>query len=234
MIFNGEDFQDIFIIASKGRDILPAVTNVTQESPGMIGNHFTRDNIGPREISVEVTIEADTREELREKILTASKMLYTAEPKPLKFKDEGLTYYAKLDGPTDLNEILNMGEGTINFICPNPYKHGESHTEGIGETFDNEGTYTPFVLYFELTEATESLEIELNGDKVMELIDNFESGDLIEIDTDKRTVTKNGENNKVALTIDSDFKLLKPGENEIAINPADYTGGEITYIRRWL
>ena len=236
MIFNGHDFKDLFIIARKSRDILPDITNITQQAPGMAGAHFVREEIGPRYLGVEVTIEDTTRQDLRLKILEASSKLKTAEPKPLEFKDEGLIYYAKLDGGTELNEILEMGEGTLNFICPNPYKHGEEATEGIGNAFNNEGTYTPFILFFELTGATESLEIELNGNKVMELIDDYQEGDTIEINTSKenRSIKKNGENNKEALTIDSNFMDLEPGENTINITGATVTGGQVAYTKRWL
>ncbi len=67
--------------------------------------------------------------------------LYTEQPAELIFDDElDRTYLALIDGSVDLDEIVNRGRGIITFVCPMPYKLGESNTHKFTQEWSTETT----------------------------------------------------------------------------------------------
>ncbi|MCU5469630.1 distal tail protein Dit [Bacillus paranthracis] len=67
--------------------------------------------------------------------------LYTEQPAELIFDDElDRTYLALIDGSVDLDEIVNRGRGVITFVCPMPYKLGESNTHKFTQEWSTETT----------------------------------------------------------------------------------------------
>lgn len=109
----------------------------------MAGAHLSHSKRQVREIGVPVFILADSFSDLQELKEDMASWLIHDEPKELIFKDEPeRTYYAVVDGGLDLDELIRWGEGTITFICPDPYKYGPEKTYKLDDvsTIENKGT----------------------------------------------------------------------------------------------
>lgn len=78
-----------------------------------------------REIEVPIGLVAKNIGDLQKLKEDLAGWLVTDEPKELIFEDEpDRVYYAIVDETPDFEEIVRIGQGTIRFICPDPYKYG--------------------------------------------------------------------------------------------------------------
>lgn len=67
--------------------------------------------------------------------------LITEQPKELIFDIEpDRTYLAVIDEEFDLDEFVNIGKGTLQFICPMPYKLGKTNTHTFTQNWSTETT----------------------------------------------------------------------------------------------
>jgi predicted phage tail component-like protein len=82
-------------------------------------------DISPREIEVPIGVVGEDIGDLQKVKEDLAVWLVTDEPKELIFDDEpDRTYFAVVDGTFDPDELVRIGQGTIKFICPDPYKYG--------------------------------------------------------------------------------------------------------------
>lgn len=105
------------------------------EIPGRPGAYLKHKKIKARQLSVPVVIKGiDDMQKAKEEV---AEWLVTDEPAPLVFTDEpDRTYYAVIDGEGQLDEVFKYGKGTINFICPDPYKYGAEKSFDISNQAD--------------------------------------------------------------------------------------------------
>lgn len=131
-IFNGIDSRALLTTNTVGQSILPPVTTKMVAVPKRAGAFDFGTELGVRQIDVAVTIKAATWEELRAKARTLADWLYQDDLKPLVFNDEPeLTYMARIAGGTDHEEIVFNGQGTITFMCPEPYAAGQQVSQTV-------------------------------------------------------------------------------------------------------
>jgi predicted phage tail component-like protein len=123
--FNGEKRDYLKVLRGRKRPAWASVTRGLLIVPGKPGGYLQNTAIQPRTIDVPVMIEGENIANLQKIKEDLASWLVTDEPKELIFDDEpDRIYYAIVDETLDLEEIARIGQGTIRFICPDPYKYG--------------------------------------------------------------------------------------------------------------
>ncbi|WP_257392364.1 distal tail protein Dit [Bacillus vallismortis] len=123
MTFNGVSKPFLHATVDTKRPMWAPVEWEMVEIPGRPGAYPKQKKIKARPLPVSVVIKGvDDMQKAKEEV---AEWLVTDAPCPLIFPDEpDRTYYAMIDGEGQLDEVFKFGKGTINFICPDPYKYG--------------------------------------------------------------------------------------------------------------
>lgn len=235
MIFNNIDFGNYIKVEKVRTTILPPITNKTKEIPGKIGVLYNKNSLGPRYIEVEIRIIEKNKKKVRGKIGVLASLLYTKEPKELRFKEEPNKYYkAILDGSTDLDRFLYTGFSILTFIALDPIAYGETKTIDISSntTIINQGSYkTTGRITIEVTQSIGHIQVtQQNTGEYVYIEHDFVAGDEVIIDLDREYVTKNGYSIMKDVYLESDFFDIPVGEFELTSSvPAT-----LEYVERWL
>lgn len=160
--FNDIDLPDFVLVNKLTNSLLPEVTQKTIKVPGRWGLYDFGNEVGVREIEMEYTIVASDSVDLRAKAREFANWLYYDEAKPLIIMEEpDKTYYAKVTGNTEVEEILRLGQGTVTFTCYDPFAYGDEKTvdlvaeEGEAVEVTNEGDSETYpTLHFEFNDST--------------------------------------------------------------------------------
>ena len=232
MIFNGTDLSSRIIIKRIRRGMSGDISTVTLNPPSKIGSHFVRRKIESRVIEVEYTVMKTTRALFLDEIRALVAILITDGPKVLKFKDDTIQYNAILTGGTDVDEIHARGGGKLTFLCPDPHKYATADTmvvDPVSITLD--GHPTPCLMEFTLNETASYIQVNI-GTGYIKLTQSFASGDVVVIDTDKRTAVLNGVVDiRSKKDILSSWVLAQTGAVSVFPLTSDL---ELTYRKRWL
>lgn len=160
--------------------------------------------------------------------------LFTEDDKKLEFTHyPGYYYLARLKS-IDLQDNHKVMKGTINFICQSPFKMGAGHTLSVTnsfQTFKVTGQCkTPWTSRTRFSVPQSNFTLETNrGGKII-LNYDFIAGDVLEIDYTKRKITLNDNDLAVALSIQSVWFELEPGDVQIrASHPTTLTYTERYY-----
>lgn len=235
MIFNNIDFGD-YIKVERVRDpLLPSIKNITKELSGKHGLLYRKNTLEAKYIEVEIRLIEKNRSKVKEKARTLARLLYTDEPKELRFKEEPDKYYiAILDGNTDLDRFLFTGFAVLTFLATDPIAYGETRKLDLttDTTFYNLATAeTRATITIPITSNIDHIRIvNQNTGEFIQVEHNFIVGDKIIIDFQNELVTKNGYSIMKDLYLESDFFTIQVGENRITSNVI----GTLEYIERWL
>ncbi|MBP3048626.1 phage tail family protein [Bacillus subtilis subsp. subtilis] len=221
MTFNGVSKPFVHATVDTKRPMWAPVEWEMVEIPGRPGAYLKQKKIKARPLPVSVVIKGvDDMQKAKEEV---AEWLVTAKPAPLVFPDEpDRTYYAVIDGEGQLDEVFKYGKGTINFICPDPYKYGPDTVFDIpvaGTTVKTNGSAPASpVVKCTLAAASTSYSIEMLNDdgsvyQGVYLKFNFIAGDYIEIDFSKRRVTISGIKKSSAILYKSRFFQIPPKKN---------------------
>lgn len=106
--------------------------------PGMPGAYTESTTTKPRPLGIPILLESKNLSDLQKMKEDLAEWLVTDGPEELIFDDEpDRVYYAQLDGATDIDEIISVGVGMLNFICPDPYKYSViKSTESVTNPID--------------------------------------------------------------------------------------------------
>lgn len=127
--FNGVRKDFVTDLIDTVRPVFAPVSRNILSIPGRPGAVLQSTDTEVRVIPVPVLITADDSIHLQNRKEELATWLITDDVRELIFDDEpDRIYYAIVDGNLDLNELVSTGKGTITFICPDPYKYGESHS----------------------------------------------------------------------------------------------------------
>jgi predicted phage tail component-like protein len=137
--------------------------------PGCAGGYLNDKTIEPRIIEVPVMLKALNLADLQKVKEDLAAWLITENPEELIFDDEpDRVYYAVVERSLDIEEFVNIGRGTITFICPDPYKYGPEKPV----TFANTGVIpvngtaeTDPIIKVNITKDTTFVAVS-NGDKL--------------------------------------------------------------------
>jgi predicted phage tail component-like protein len=146
--------------------------------PGYSGAYVESTYDDVKVIEEKIIINAKDRENLQKVKEDLASWLITDEPKTLIFDDEpDRIYFAMVDGSLELDEFVNLGYGTIRFICPDPFKYStnESYTEfSTAASFAVEGTVeTEPIIEVQVKQNTTFVAIS-DGDKI-NMVGNYGS-----------------------------------------------------------
>jgi len=232
MIFNGTDLSSRIIIKRIRRGMSGDISTVTLNPPSKIGSHFVRRKIESRVIEVEYTVMQPTRADLLDEIRAIADILITDEPKILKFNDDSVYYNAILTGGTDIDEIHSRGGGKFTFLCADPHKYDETLITDVDPVaLFLDCRPTPCQIEFTLNETSAYIQVNI-GDEYIKFTQSFASGDIVVIDTDKRTAVLNGVVDiRSKKDILSSWVLAQTGVVSVFPLTSDL---ELTYRKRWL
>jgi predicted phage tail component-like protein len=122
--FNEKMIPSFVIVNKVTHSVLPSISQKTMKVNGRAGEIDFGNEIGSRVIEVELTIVGSNLTDLRGKVRQLASWLYYAEPKELIFTEESDKYYlAKFTGDSDLEEMLRVGQGAIQFYCSDPHAY---------------------------------------------------------------------------------------------------------------
>ncbi|MFS0864130.1 distal tail protein Dit [Fredinandcohnia sp. 179-A 10B2 NHS] len=172
LTFNGVKKPYITLGIGKRRSAFAPLTRNLLKMPGMAGAYLESTDTDIRVIQQPINIEGKDRYDLRKLEEEIALWLITKEPAELIFDDEpDRVYYAVVDGSLDIEDIVNFGQGTITFICPDPYKYGvEKPVKGAtSASFINNGT----------VESEPIIRCEIKQDTTFVVVSNGEELNII-------------------------------------------------------
>lgn len=179
--------------------MLPEFENNTEEVPGMDGIHYRSTEYGERIIPLEVSFVSNNLKDYSERFKALASWLRPDHGVGafVSDNDPEITYYAVLDdeGLERVDELARMGEGELEFVCPDPFGYGREISQSIyggKTTIANAGTYPAypvFDLYVKRQSSLISIKNYDNQDEegnphVMELGEESEADDK-EVDAKK-------------------------------------------------
>lgn len=171
--FNGIKNPSFMRVSSIGHSLTSPITNNYIDIPGGNGGYYTGiSRFGVRIIPIDVKIISEDKNLLPRQLELLARWLVTDEPKELILGDNiNRRYYAKLDGEAQFSETLRLGEGTITFICFDPFIYGPDMTiENSGNkiNYSNAGSATsPYILDIDIKQDSTYLGANIN-DKFIE------------------------------------------------------------------
>ena len=131
--YNGVDLSNYIKIVKVNRGILPDRENKRYDIVKSSGSSYSHYRYKEKVIPVEFLIIDQDLNSLR-RLLAG--LLDVDGPSELIFSDEPHLYWLAVpDGSIDLDEILTLGKGTINFLCPKPWAYSVvEKTVSLGST----------------------------------------------------------------------------------------------------
>ncbi|MFA4885455.1 MAG: distal tail protein Dit [Desulfotomaculaceae bacterium] len=235
--FNGVSSTTHLIENKVHHTILAPLTSRNLKVPGRAGVYDFGVSTGAREIVIDVTIKGTSQADLRTKVRTIASWLFQDDLKPMVFSDEpDKTYYARVAGSTDLEQIVAVGQGAITFICPDPFAEGASVTQTFasGAAITNNGTAKIFPIFtVNFTGAASSFKV-MKGTQQVYVNKSFVIGDVLVIDHRKALVTVNGLRVMDKVDLSTVFFYLGPGGTVLAFAPTTNLTVQVDFKEKWL
>ncbi|PFD12365.1 MULTISPECIES: distal tail protein Dit [Bacillus cereus group] len=146
--FNGKRNPNVIPLQGKKRTAWAPLDRMFLEVPHYPGGRLLRTQTKMRKILVPIALLYDSAEEAEKLKEEIADWLVTDQPCELIFDDEkDRTFLAVVDETLDLDQLVDLGEGTLTFICPMPYKLGKEQTvdfkkdvSGLVASVQNKGT----------------------------------------------------------------------------------------------
>lgn len=121
--------ENYFIVEKVYRSLLPPVENTSVKVAGKPGAYPQKTELGIRKHTFVIRMREDNIDDLNGTIRTVASWLFSDAPEKLRLKKEpDKYYYAKLDGDTDLEEIVKIGKGSLTFISEDPIAYDQIET----------------------------------------------------------------------------------------------------------
>lgn len=114
--------------------ILPPQENNLLEVQGREAQYHVGKKVGVRPERIDITILADSQEELAERKRILAQWLNSDTPQPFRYSFEpDKEYKAILDGESEMEKTVTDGNLTLTFIIPDPYAYGNEITQRMYE-----------------------------------------------------------------------------------------------------
>lgn len=234
MTFNGVTKPYLTVLRGRNRPAWAPVERTYQYVPNRPGARGrNQKKVNPRPLPVPVMVEGEDVGDLQRVKEDLAAWLLTDAPVPLTFSDEpDRIYYAWIDGSFDHEELVDIGQGIIPFVCPDGYKYASPRevklTPPYTLTVEGHVEVSPiFTVKFE-SQASQYAITDSKTGKSVRIKFNFVAGDVLEIDLTKRKIRINGNINMAAYTYDSRPFKLSPGENTLSVSPG--TAGPLKVV----
>lgn len=146
--FNGKRNSNVIPLQGKKRPAWAPLERTFLEVPHYPGGRLIRTQTKMRKIIVPVALFYESMEEAEKLKEEIANWLITDQPQELIFDDEkDRTYLALIDESFDPQQLVNLGEGILTFVCEMPYKLGPTKTvefemdgRGLIANVQNKGT----------------------------------------------------------------------------------------------
>lgn len=207
---------------TRGRGI-GTITAQTFATPGVDGVRYIGRNAPEREIEVDYTLECKDLTALRKAEKKMFAVLNSNEPEELRFEDQDGYFKAVLTDSSVSLETHRVQQGTLIFLCPEPFLYGEDVETTARNDWRTNYHVHPLV---EIKPTNDTVIISTGGRSLT--IENA-SGGNITIDFANKEV-KQGEVLKV-LDLYGRFPIIME-ESMLNTSGADIV--KITYKARWL
>ncbi|MED2789708.1 phage tail family protein [Bacillus thuringiensis] len=146
--FNGKRNPNVIPLQGKKRPAWAPLDHMFLEVSHYPGGRLLRTQTKMRKILVPIALLYDLAEEAEKLKEEIADWLVTDQPCELIFDDEkDRTFLAVVDETLDLDQLVDLGEGTLTFICPMPYKLGKEQmvdfkkdVSGLVANVQNKGT----------------------------------------------------------------------------------------------
>ncbi|PFJ25901.1 phage tail protein [Bacillus cereus] len=170
--FNGERNPNVIPLQGKKRPAWAPLERTFLEVPYYPGGRLIRTQTKMRKIIVPVSLFYESMEEAEKLKEEIANWLITDQPQELIFDDEkDRTYLAVIDESFDPQQLVNLGEGVLTFICEMPYKLGPTRTvefqvneRGLVANIKNKGSLESNpIIEIEVTKPSTFLDV-WNGD----------------------------------------------------------------------
>ncbi|MEC3540141.1 phage tail family protein, partial [Bacillus thuringiensis] len=170
--FNGKRNPNVIPLQGKKRPAWAPLERTFLEVPHYPGGRLIRTQTKMRKIIVPVALfyeSIEDAEKLKEEI---ANWLITDQPQELIFDDEkDRTYLAVIDEAFDPEQLVNLGEGVLTFVCEMPYKLGPTKTvefemdgRGLIANVQNKGTvHSNPIVEIEITKPNTFLDVWFGG-----------------------------------------------------------------------
>ncbi|PGN17223.1 phage tail protein [Bacillus thuringiensis] len=170
--FNGKRNPNVIPLQGKKRPAWAPLERTFLEVPHYPGGRLIRTQTKMRKIIVPVSLFYESMEEAEKLKEEIANWLITDQPQELIFDDEkDRTYLAVIDESFDPQQLVNLGEGVLTFICEMPYKLGPTRTvefqaneRGLVANIQNKGSLESNpIIKIEVTKPSTFLDV-WNGD----------------------------------------------------------------------
>lgn len=158
--FAGILLNDYVKIGKIKNSILPSRDNFSKVVPLNNGSMYNGHRYEEREISVEIGLNTVNLADYNKLVRKLASLLHTDNPSQLIIDEGKTTYYAVLDGNTDLEKVIHTGKTTLKFICHDPLEYDLQYSSIMMDKqrtfrFNNMGTYNSYpILGFKFTKPT--------------------------------------------------------------------------------
>ncbi len=229
MIFNGITKDYVRVLRGRDRPFWANRTHNIDER-----NRVRKTSTDPRIITVPILIMHDGFSDLQRKKEDIANWLVHDEVKTLKFIDDpNRHYHALVDGILDHEEASYWADGEITFVCPMPFKLGETKPINLtttNQTFNITGQVeTPWTSRTVFTESASQFKIESSNGLNIILNYGFIKGHVLEIDYNTRDVFLKGNDLSVAIDLRTEWFELPVGN--VVLKASHPT--EVTYTERY-
>lgn len=124
--YAGVPLHDYVSIRNVKRTVLPPRENFTKNIPSQHGEFYMGHKYAPREITLECTLKANSREDFVDGLNELAFILDVNVPSKMIIGDNPDKYvYAVLDGTVDVEKIRHNGKMELKFVCYDPYIYAE-------------------------------------------------------------------------------------------------------------
>ncbi|EJQ14724.1 hypothetical protein IE5_05687 [Bacillus cereus BAG3X2-2] len=170
--FNGKRNPNVIPLQGKKRPAWAPLDRMFLEVPHYPGGRLLRTQTKMRKILVPIALLYDSAEEAEKLKEEIADWLVTDQPCELIFDDEkDRTFLAVVDETLDLDQLVDLGEGTLTFICPMPYKLGKEQTvdfkkdvSGLIANVQNKGTvHSNPIIEIDITKPNTFLDVWFGG-----------------------------------------------------------------------
>lgn len=172
LTFNGIKKPWLYLLQGRYKPPFAPIQRDLIYVTGMDGAYLGNTNLRPLYINQPVGFVVKNDEHALQLKDELADWLITNEPVPLQFDDEpGRTYYAVVQNTIeDFERFVNLRQGTIQFLCLDPYSYGEEQTiefQSDSVIIENKGTADTEPI-FELTaKEPTTFAMVSNGDEYM-------------------------------------------------------------------
>ncbi|MCU5085415.1 phage tail family protein [Bacillus cereus] len=170
--FNRKRNPNVIPLQCKKRPAWAPLDRMFLEVPHYPGGRLLRTQTKMRKILVPIALLYDSAEEAEKLKEEIADWLVTDQPCELIFDDEKeRTFLAVVDETLDLDQLVDLGEGTLTFICPMPYKLGKEQTidfkkdaNGLVANVQNKGTvHSNPIIEIDITKPNTFLDVWFGG-----------------------------------------------------------------------